>query len=313
MRNIIIDCDPGHDDVLAIMTAFANRDRFNILGITTVAGNQTLEKVTNNILKVQDHLGFAYPVSMGYDSPICKPLDVQPAAHGEMGLDGPEIADAVSKPSGKHAIEFIKECLEKVDKLTMVCIGPLTNMGLFLKTYPQLKNKIEEIVIMGGSYNLGNVRVKAEFNIYHDPEAARIVFNSALPMTMAGLEVCYSGAINFDEIDRLNEKNGKATKLAKEILEFYKGWAEKRGWTQTAIFDMTTIIYLLHPEYFDLKMMNVDVELSGVYTQGMTVCEEISSYSRINNPVKVLMAVKDRFAFLNVFYEALNKLDQECK
>ena len=311
MKKVIIDCDPGHDDVLALMSAFANRDQIDLLGITTVAGNQTLDKVTNNILKVQDYLGFHYPVYRGYDAPLIKPVDVQPQAHGETGLDGPDIPEPYSKPRAMHAIEFMKKSLLENDLVTIICIGPLTNMALFLKTYPELKSHIEQIIIMGGSVYSGNARVKAEFNIYHDPEAASIVFHSSVPLVMSGLEVCYNGAILLSEIEKIDRTSGKASLLARDILDFYKGWAIRRGMNKTAIFDMTTIAYLLYPEWFVAEQMNVDIECNGIYTQGMTVCEEISPASRINNPVTVLMDI-DREAFMDFFFSALSILDKEC-
>ena len=308
MRNIIIDCDPGHDDIIAILVALAHNDELNILGFTTVAGNQTLEKVTNNLLRVETYLGIDIPVYKGYNSPIVKELDVQPLAHGESGLDGPELPEAVNKAQDMHAIEFMKKTLlEAQDKVTFVCIGPLTNMGLFLKTYPDLKTKIDKIVIMGGGIYNGNILVKAEFNIYHDPEAAKIVFDSGVKVVMAGLEVCYSGSILLTETEKAKD-GGKASKLFYDLMKFYQGYAIRNGWDRTAIFDATPIIYLLYPELFESQEKEVYIETVGEYCRGMTVVDTRNRKGEMKNPKTVLVST-DREKFVEVIFDSLNKLD----
>ncbi|MBQ2659201.1 MAG: nucleoside hydrolase [Erysipelotrichaceae bacterium] len=308
MKNIIIDCDPGHDDIIASMVAMAHPEQFNILGFTTVAGNQTLEKVTNNLLKVQTLLGTDYPVSMGYDAPIIKPLEVQPLAHGESGLDGPILPEAKRSVTGLHAIEFMKETLEKSrEKVTFLCIGPLTNMALFLRTYPQLAEKIEAIAIMGGAVNSGNIQLKSEFNIYHDPEAAKIVFDSGVKIIMAGLEVCYAGSILLSEAEQANGK-GKASQLFYDLMRFYGRYAIDRGWDRTAIFDMTPLIYLLKPELFESREYEVHIELDGKYTRGMTVVD-LQKTENLVHPATVLWDVR-REEFIQILFESLDILDR---
>lgn len=310
MRNIIIDCDPGHDDIIAIMVALAHKDELNILGFTTVAGNQTLDKVTNNLLKVETYLGIDIPVYKGYNSPIVKELDVQPLAHGESGLDGPVLPEAINSAKDMHAIEFMKKTLlEAKDKVTFVCIGPLTNMGLFLKTYPELREKIDQIVIMGGGIYNGNVLIKAEFNIYHDPEAAKIVFDSGVKVVMAGLEVCYSGSILLTETERAKD-GGKASKLFYDLMKFYQGYAIRNGWDRTAIFDATPVIYLLYPELFKSEEKEVYIETVGEYCRGMTVVDTRNRVTEMKNPKTVLIST-DRGKFVEVIFDALNKLDAQ--
>lgn len=309
MRNIIIDCDPGHDDIIAILMALAHKEELNILGITTVAGNQTLEKVTNNALKVLDFLGEKIPVSKGYDTPLVKPLDVQPQAHGATGMDGPSIPEAVSQPTGMHAIEFMKKTLmEAEEKVTMVCIGPLTNMGLFLKTYPELKEKIDCIAIMGGGIYNGNTLPKAEFNIYHDPDAAKIVFDSGVKIIMAGLEVCYSASILLTETEEL-AKGGKVSKFVYDLMKFYQGYAIRHGWDRTAIFDAVPVTYLVHPELFKSKEYEVNIETDGKYCRGMTVVDTRGYQGELNNPKTVLYEA-DREGFIKQLFESLHKLDE---
>ena len=310
MRNIIIDCDPGHDDIIAILVALAHKDELNILGFTTVAGNQTLDKVTNNLLKVETYLGIDIPVYKGYNSPIVKELDVQPLAHGESGLDGPVLPEAINSAKDMHAIEFMKKTLlEAKDKVTFVCIGPLTNMGLFLKTYPELREKIDQIVIMGGGIYNGNVLIKAEFNIYHDPEAAKIVFDSGVKVVMAGLEVCYSGSILLTETERAKD-GGKASKLFYDLMKFYQGYAIRNGWDRTAIFDATPVIYLLYPELFKSEEKEVYIETVGEYCRGMTVVDTRNRVTEMKNPKTVLVST-DREKFVEVIFDALNKLDAQ--
>ena len=310
MRNIIIDCDPGHDDIIAILVALAHKDELNILGFTTVAGNQTLDKVTNNLLKVETYLGIDIPVYKGYNSPIVKELDVQPLAHGESGLDGPVLPEAINSAKDMHAIEFMKKTLlEAKDKVTFVCIGPLTNMGLFLKTYPELREKIDQIVIMGGGIYNGNVLIKAEFNIYHDPEAAKIVFDSGVKVVMAGLEVCYSGSILLTETERAKD-GGKASKLFYDLMKFYQGYAIRNGWDRTAIFDATPVIYLLYPELFKSEEKEVYIETVGEYCRGMTVVDTRNRVTKMKNPKTVLVST-DREKFVEVIFDALNKLDAQ--
>lgn len=311
MKKLIIDCDPGHDDIIAGLVALAHKDRFTILGFTTVCGNQTIDKVTNNILKVQDYLGLAYPVSVGASKPLNRDAEPQPAAHGESGMDGPVLKDPISTPNQLDAVEFIKKCLNENDSVTIVGIGPLTNIATFLQTHPELKNKIEEIVIMGGSIYSGNILPKAEFNIYHDPEAAKIVFNSKVPLTMAPIEVCNACAYKVNEIDYFKD-SGKVSQLVYELLDFYVNYSRIHKLDYSPIFDMTTIIYLLEPEIFKAEMMNVDIECEGKYTRGMTVCEPVSEFSHISNPIKVLVDC-DNEKFINIFKESIVTLDREYK
>jgi pyrimidine-specific ribonucleoside hydrolase len=309
MRNIIIDCDPGHDDVIAFLVALANQEELNILGITTVAGNQTLAKVTNNILKVQDFLGIHIPVSMGYSTPMVKELDVQPQAHGATGMDGPNIPEPTSKPTGMHAIEFMKKTLmEAEEKVTMVCIGPLTNMALFLKTYPELREKIDCIAIMGGGVNNGNTLIKAEFNIYHDPDAAKIVFDSGVKIVLAPLEVCYAASILLTETEKFAQ-GGRVSHFVYDLMKFYQGYAVRHGWDRTAIFDAVPVTWLIHPEFFTAKEYEAYIETDGRYCRGMTVIDTRNYQGELNNPKTVLIDA-DREKFIGFLFECIGKLDR---
>lgn len=309
MKNLIIDCDPGHDDIIASLIALAYSKKFNILGFTTVCGNNSLKNVTNNLLKVQNYLGLNIKVACGASAPLKRKPEPQFKAHGKSGLDGPKLKKALNSPIKQCAVEFIKKCLQENDLVTIVAIGPLTNIAKFLKKYPKLKNKIEEIVVMGGSIYSGNILARSEFNFYHDPEAAKYVLNSKVPITLAPLEVCNAGALKLKDIDTFKGK-GKVSKLVYELLIFYSKYAIRHHLDQTPIFDMTAIIYLINPSIFKFKMMNVDVELEGEYTRGMTVCEAINNKNHIDNPVKVLLDVQNK-KFIKIFKDSIFSLDKK--
>lgn len=302
MRKIIIDCDPGHDDIMAIITALTMD--VEILGFTTVAGNNTLEKITDNLLKVLDHLNIKLPVYKGYDRPMVYDPEPQPAGHGESGLDGPVLKEAVSKVEDKCAEEFLLETLIKNDSTTLVCLGPLTNIGYLLKNHPEVKEKIEGIYLMGGAIDGGNINKCAEFNIYHDPHAAKIVFESGVKIVMAPLEACKAGSIYLKETDALD--GGRiVAQLVFDLMKFYGLYAINRGWDSTSIFDVLPVVYLAKPEYFTGFKADVEVVLEGEDTRGQTIC-----HKNENGNVTVLYDA-DRDAFINYFMNAINVLDDK--
>lgn len=307
-KKIIIDCDPGHDDVLAILIAHYNKEYFDILGITTVCGNQTIEKVTDNILKVEDYVGMDYPVSKGFASPLVVEAEPQPLAHGESGLDGFDFPKTSRKTTGKHAVEFIREQLENNDEISIVALGPLTNLAVVIKMYPELTKKIKEIVLMGGGINYGNILTCSEFNIYHDPHAANIVFNSDVKVVMAPLEACYSGSIYLKECQQFKD-GGKVSQMVAGLMDFYSRYAIERNWDSTAIFDVLPVVYLMHPEYFETKEMNVDVELAGKHTRGMTVCDQRNGVN-LNEKTTTVMISVDRDKLIDTLFKAVRGLDR---
>ncbi|MBR0385677.1 MAG: nucleoside hydrolase [Erysipelotrichaceae bacterium] len=308
MRKLIIDCDPGHDDIIAILVALAHPEEFDILGFTTVAGNQTIEKVTENLLKVEEYIHCDLPVAKGYACPLVRPAEPQAQAHGETGLDGPKLPETDKKPVDLHAIEFMKQkIMESDEPVTMLCLGPLTNMAMFIRTYPQLLSRIDCIALMGGGVRMGNMPPMAEFNIYHDPEAAKIVFDSGIRIVMAPLEVCYAGSILMTEIE-LFKGRGKASQMIYDIMDFHKGYAVRHGWDRTAIFDMTPVIYLMHPELFRSEEMKVDIETDGDYCRGMTVCDQ-RGYEFDGQRKTVLLDV-DREAFIKIMFDSVAEMDR---
>lgn len=309
MRNIIIDCDPGHDDAIAILMAIANKDKLNILGITTVGGNQTLDKITENALKIISFVNEDIPVASGAKKPLERDLHTAPDAHGESGMDGPILPKPKFKLSSTDAIEFMYEkitgCNEKV---TLVPIGPLTNIAKLINKYPEIKEKIELICLMGGGIFTGNRTPAAEFNIYVDPEAAKKVFNSGIDIVMAGLDVTNKAMIMDDEIAEIKTK-GKASKFVGELLDFYSIASKRFGFIGSALHDPCAVGYLLKPELFKGKKYHVDIETKGELTAGMTLAD-VRPVSEKKANILVLLDV-DRKAFVEYVSECLQILDKK--
>ncbi|HEX4282456.1 MAG TPA: nucleoside hydrolase, partial [Solirubrobacteraceae bacterium] len=203
MTDIILDCDPGHDDAIALLLALASPE-VNLLGVTTVSGNQTLEKTTANAIRVLDHVGRTeIPVAAGADRPLVRERHVAADVHGETGLDGPDLPPPSRKPEAAHAIDWIAMTLTASrSPVTLVPTGPLTNIALFQARYPELVSRVERIVLMGGAYGEGNVTPAAEFNIWADPEAAHRVFTSGIDLTMVGLDVTHQALLQPRDVDR---------------------------------------------------------------------------------------------------------------
>ena len=191
-RKIIMDCDPGIDDAIALAYAAAHPEAFDLLAVTTVAGNQTIEKVTRNALDLTALYKLNVPVAAGMVEPIVREPQTASEFHGENGLGDCTIPKSDAEPVKEMAVFYIKKLLTELpegEKVTLICTAPLTNIGILLKIYPEVKNKIQEIILMGGAIAGGNATASAEFNIYVDPEAARIVFKSGVPVVMCGLDV----------------------------------------------------------------------------------------------------------------------------
>ena len=301
MYKTIIDCDPGHDDIMALLTILAHEECFNVLGICTVAGNNTLEKVTRNVLQVEEYLGLNIPVYKGAVKPLVLDGVPQPAGHGESGMDGPILPQPEMKAQDLSAIDFYKEVLRKEDDLTIIALAPLTNLAILLNEYPEARSKIRQIVLMGGALNGGNINKYAEFNIWHDPHAAKIVFDSGIDIVMAPLEVCYAGGILIKETERFrNEK--RVSKLVDDLFSFYLRYAIDRGWDKTAIFDLIPVLYLLNKDLFISKKGKVDIILEGEDTQGQTVFVEGEG----NHTVLI---DTDRKACMKFFFDAIDTLD----
>lgn len=222
MRKVLFDCDPGHDDVLAILLALADDDT-EILGIVASAGNQTAQKTTDNILKVLTHLRIqGIPVVQGVEKPLCRELEVADDVHGETGLDGVAFEPAEQAPLPVNPIEFMARVLRTAEEpVTLVVTGPMTNTALLLSVYPELKRNIKVISFMGGACFGGNRTPLAEYNIYVDPEAAAIVFASGVPLVMCGLDVTMKAQIYAREIEEIRLLGNRAGQMVADLLTFF--------------------------------------------------------------------------------------------
>ncbi|MEM1483620.1 nucleoside hydrolase [Oscillospiraceae bacterium PP1C4] len=310
MRNILIDCDPGHDDAIAILLVLAHPEQFNLLGITTVGGNQTLEKVSENALKVLMVAGKQVPVAKGADSPLICPLRVAADAHGESGMDGPIFDRIPPNYESRHAVEFLKDKIMASEQaVTLIALGPLTNIALLIKTFPMVKEKIEAIALMGGSYTSGNATATAEFNFYIDPHAAYMVFHSGIPIIQAGTEVSQAASILHSEIAGFQNK-GRVSTFVYELLQFYSKFSKGLNLESSPIFDACPVMYLIHPEIFTHQDYYVDIELQGQLTAGMSVTDKRVWYHMPKPNTKVLLSV-DRKRFVGYLTEAIDRLDRE--
>ena len=304
MKKIILDVDPGHDDAVAIMLAAFNPD-IDLLGITVVAGNQTVEKTFSNALKVCSHLGIDVPVYKGMKGPIVRKQVIADDIHGETGLDGPHFDEVTKKGEEMHAVDYIIEKLMSSDeKITLVPTGPLSNIGMALRKEPRIKEKIEQIVLMGGAYQLGNVTPAAEFNIWADPEAAYIVFSSELPLVMMGLDLTRQALATKEVVEKIGSLNNKASQLFVDLMEFFaKTQHDVFGWSAPPVHDPTTVAYLIDPSCIETKPMYCKIELKSEDSYGRTLCDYFGILKTAPNTD---VAVKLDFdKFWNIVYETL--------
>ncbi len=304
MKKIILDVDPGHDDAVAIMLAAFNPD-IDLLGITVVAGNQTVEKTFSNALKVCSHLGIDVPVYKGMTGPIVRKQVIADDIHGETGLDGPHFGEITKKGEEMHAVDYIIEKLMSSDeKITLVPTGPLSNIGMALRKEPRIKEKIEQIVLMGGAYQLGNVTPAAEFNIWADPEAAYIVFSSELPLVMMGLDLTRQALATKEVVEKIGSLNNKASQLFVDLMEFFaKTQHDVFGWSAPPVHDPTTVAYLIDPSCIETKPMYCKIELKSEDSYGRTLCDYFGILKTAPNTD---VAVKLDFdKFWNIVYETL--------
>ena len=267
---IIIDTDPGIDDAAAISLAL-NLNDFDVKMISTVNGNVNINKTTTNALKLVKFFDSNTPVYRGASNPLINNVVNASEVHGESGMAGfdfPKVNNEVIPD--QHAITAIKSTLENtIEPVTIVAIGPLTNIALLLTTYPEVKSLIKEIILMGGSASRGNITPLAEFNIYCDPEAAHIVFSSGLKLTMVGLDLAREASFDHNFIESFKHLN----KTSNMLYHLFKHYKSENFETQVNIYDVFTVLYLLKPLYFKSYEAMVNIELTGSFTRGATVVD----------------------------------------
>ncbi len=298
-RLIILDGDPGHDDAIAWMLAKASKD-LEIIAVTTVCGNQTVEKVSYNARRICTLLNIDAPIAKGRRTPlVAEPMNA-PSVHGESGLDGPVLPEPKMELSELTSVELMAQTIRNSErKVTIVSTGPLTNTACLLLAHPELKEKIETISIMGGGIHFGNWTPAAEFNILVDPEAAKVVFESGVPIYMCGLDVTEKALIMPEDFEAVRTVGGHVAEIIADWLEFFYRFHRDIGYEGAPMHDPCAVAVLIRPDLFDLRPMCVEIETRGEYCRGMTI-----GHNRAKPNALVAMCV-NRKAFVDLLIDAV--------
>jgi pyrimidine-specific ribonucleoside hydrolase len=276
---IVIDCDPGHDDAIAILLALSSPE-VELRAVTTVGGNQTLDKTTRNALKVLELAGRGdIPVAAGADRPLQRELRTAANVHGESGLDGPDLPEPSAKPVEAHAADFLAEVLEP--GVVLVPTGPLTNVALLLERHPDVR--FERIVWMGGAIAEGNTTPAAEFNSLVDPEAGASVFGSGIDITMIGLDITHKALFRREHAERLRG-TGNAGRAVAELADFFLRFHKERyGFEGSPIHDAMAVAHVVDPTLVETVHCNVEIETASQYCDGRTVVDRWNVTDRPRN------------------------------
>lgn len=274
---IILDCDPGHDDAVALLLAEGNPD-IDLLGITTVGGNHTLEKVTHNAQVIATIADINAPIYAGVTRPLVRPVEVAEDIHGDTGMEihDYELPEPTKQVEDVHAVDFIIDTIMSHDPGTVALVptGPLTNIAMAVRKEPKIAERVKEVVLMGGGYHVGNWTAVAEFNIKVDPEAAHIVFNEQWPLTMVGLDLTHQ-ALATPEVEK--EFADLGTDVGDFVVglfgAFRKNYQDAQGFDNPPVHDPCAVAYLIDPTVFTTRKAPLDVELTGNLTLGMTVAD----------------------------------------
>lgn len=301
-RPLIIDTDPGIDDALAIAIALFS-DELDVKLITTVAGNVGLDKVTYNALRLLKYFEREdIPVAMGADCPLIRPYEDASNVHGKSGMEGFDFEEPTIGAIKENAVDAMRRVIMESDEpVTLMPIAPLTNIALLLKTYPEVKKNIREIVMMGGSASRGNKGVMSEFNVALDPEAAHMVFHSGVKLTMVGLDVGLKALVLPQDSERIKDMN-KTGAMAYCLFKKYRGGSFNTG---LKMYDSSAVAYLLAPEMFTAEETYLDVELAGSMTAGCTVVD-LKGYLHQDANATVCLDI-DQDAFRKWFVDSIQK------
>ncbi|MBE3595751.1 MAG: nucleoside hydrolase [Hydrogenibacillus sp.] len=302
---VIIDCDPGHDDAIAILLALSH-PQLEVKAITTVHGNQTLPKVTDNALRLLTAIGRTdIPVAAGCARPLVAAPVTAPEIHGESGLDGPNMPEPAFRPLDEHAVNTIIRILRTSDrKVTLIPTGPLTNIAAALLKAPDIMTNIEHIYLMGGAIHEGNKTPVAEFNIYVDPHAAKVVFTSGLPITMIGLDVTHQARMGEEEIARLRAMDRPVAHLVADLITFFMGtYRRVFGFDYAPLHDAVAVAQAIAPGIVATRRLHVDVETTSPLTFGQTIVDLYGVTGR--EPNANVGFRLDRDAFLEMLMAAI--------
>lgn len=272
---VIMDCDPGIDDGIALAYAAAHQDEIELLAVTTFAGNQTIDKVTKNALELVYFYGLKVPVARGQERPLVKEVIHAEEFHGETGLGHCVLPETGTKAASDNAVFFIREILDDLpegQQVTFIETAPMTNLALLLRVFPEVKDKIRRIVFMGGAVKGGNVTPAAEFNIYADPEAAKIVFEAGIPLVMCGLDATMKCNLTRNQIMKLCQSGNPVARACGDMAGYVLENSSKYRCV-ASIHDAVPFMYLLHPEFFKMEKAILDVDCSDGAGRGAMLCD----------------------------------------
>ncbi|QJD85758.1 nucleoside hydrolase [Cohnella herbarum] len=296
VRKIIIDCDPGHDDAIAILLAGAN-PKVELIGITTVAGNAEVDKTTINALKVCEIAGLKdVPVAKGSAQPLVRKRETAADIHGDSGMDGPSLPAPTKTIAAEHAVDFIiRELLASDGDITLIPVAPLTNIAMAMRKEPAIVPKIREIVLMGGG-TFGNWTPAAEFNIFVDAEAAKVVFESGVPLTMFGLDLTHKAQATPEIQERFKQIGNPVSDFVVELLQFFMHtYKEVFGFDGAPVHDACCVAYCIDPSIFTCRKLHVDIETKGEFSYGMTVVDMLGVTGKEPNVNVALELDQDKF------------------
>jgi purine nucleosidase len=286
-QKILLDCDPGLDDALALLLAHGDPN-IELVAVTTVGGNVSLAKTTKNALELREYLGFTdVPVAAGAGEPLSGPVQSAEHVHGEDGLGNVILPKATIAASASHAVDLIIDTVRaSPGEIHLVATGPLTNIALALRREPRLVDLVASFTIMGGSYTRGNATPAAEFNIYADPEAASAVFAAGWRVTMVGLDLTLQAIVDEGVVDRMHQLGRLGVELIAPLATFWTNPLDDE-WDGQALHDVCAVAYVARPDLFQTKPARVDVELAGEFTRGETVVDFHSDRPNAIVPMKL--------------------------
>ena len=275
-NKIILDCDPGHDDAIAMLLAWGSPE-IDLIGVTTVMGNQTIEKVTRNALSVARVAGITgVPFARGAHRPLVRQIEVAESIHGASGLDGPRLPEPTLKLDPRHAVDFIIDTIMAADvgDITLVPTGALTNIAMAARKEPRIVERVKQVVLMGGGVNVGNWSATSEFNIVIDPEAAHIVFNELWPLTMVGLDLTHEALATPAVVETIAAIDTAPSRFVGELLEFFGAtYRQQQGFEHPPVHDPCAVAFVIDPTVMQVTRVPLSVELTGTLTLGMTVAD----------------------------------------
>lgn len=304
LRKIILDCDPGIDDAMAIIMA-AYSPHIDLLGITTVAGNVSVEKTTRNALCLRELAGIEHvPIAQGAQLPLVRKSVFADYVHGDSGIGGIQLPPPRTETVPEHGVDFIiRTLMESEGDITLVAIGPLTNVALALRKQPEIADKVQEIVLMGGG-TMGNITPAAEFNFFADAEAANVVFGCGASITMIGLDLTNQAMATAEVKEQFAGLNNRMSRFILGLIEDYEQHNLKLGLAGATVHDPCCIAYCIDPSIFEVKRLHVEIETNGIFTYGMSVIDMLGVMQKpanANVPLKL-----DQRAFWDLFVKTIS-------